>query len=125
MNGNKILLDTNAILYLLAGDTSFLPVIHGKDIILSFISEIELLSSNQIDESERKAIQRFLDKCLIFDMFPAIKENTILFRKKYNLKLPDAVIVATAYTFDVPLLTADRKLFVVDELEIVKIAVKK
>ncbi len=125
MSGDKVLLDTNAILYLLKGETSFLPIIQGKDIIISIISEIELMSSNQINNNELKAIQRFLDKCLILDMFPAIKENTILLRKKYNLKLPDAIIASTAFTLDLPFITADKKLFSINELEIIKISISK
>lgn len=108
MSGDKVLLDTNAILYLLKGETSFLSTIQGKDIIISIISEIELLSSSQINDTETKAIQKFLDKCLILDMFPAIKENTIFLRKKYNIKLPDAIIVSTAFTLDLPFITADK-----------------
>lgn len=125
MNGDKVLLDTNAILYLLRGETSFLSTIQGKDIIISIISEIELLSSNQINDTNAKAIQKFLDKCLILDIFPAIKENTIFLRKKYRIKLPDAIIASTAFTLDLPFITADKKLFAINELEIIKISATK
>jgi len=36
-----------------------------------------------------------------------------------SLKLPDAIIVATAYFFDMPLLTADRDFLKVKEADII------
>ena len=125
MNRDKVVLDTNAVLYLLNGDTSFLAFIQGKDIIVSIITEIELLSSKNLNESTIKAIQKFLDKCLIIDIMPAVKENSIFLRKKYNLKLPDTIIAATAFTFDIPFITADKKLFTIEDVEIVKISIQK
>lgn len=125
MSGDKILLDTNAILYLLGGEISFLHILEGKDIFVSMISEMELLSNNNLTDNEIKSIRKFLDKCLIIDIFPTIKEHSILLRKKYHLKLPDAIIVATAYTFNIPFITADKKLFSIEEIDVVKITITK
>ncbi len=121
MSGNKLLLDTNEILYLLNGDRSVLLHVKDAEIIVSIITEIELLSSKELKEKEERQIRKFLDDCLILDILPQIKNNSILLRKKYGLKLPDAVIVLTAYTFNIPIITADKKLFKVDEIEVIKI----
>ncbi len=42
MNGNKLLLDTNTVLYVLAGDETLASFLNGKELYLSIISELEL-----------------------------------------------------------------------------------
>ena len=121
MSGNKLLLDTNTILYLLNGDKSVLQLVKDAEIIVSIITEIELLSSKELKEKEENQIRKFLENCLIIDILPQIKTNTILLRKKYGLKLPDAVILSTAYTFNIPIITADKKLFRINDVEVIKI----
>lgn len=45
MSGNSLLIDTNIALYLLNGDNTIAELLDGKDVYLSFISELELLGS--------------------------------------------------------------------------------
>ena len=59
MNGNKLLLDTNAVLYLLGGDETLATLLNGKDLYLSIISELELLSYKKISLREQKIITSF------------------------------------------------------------------
>ncbi len=45
MNGSRIFVDTNILLYFLNGDTEVIDMISDKkDIYISFITELELLS---------------------------------------------------------------------------------
>lgn len=44
---------------------------------------------------------------------------TIELRKKYSIKLPDAVIAATSLTFEIPLVTADKTFSTIDELDLI------
>jgi predicted nucleic acid-binding protein len=44
MNGNKVFVDTNIILYLLSGDITLAELLNGKQIYISFITQLELLS---------------------------------------------------------------------------------
>jgi len=44
MSGNKLVADTNIILYLLNGDHTVKEILQGKDVYISFITEIELYS---------------------------------------------------------------------------------
>jgi len=46
-----------------------------------------------------------------------IKEKTIYLRKKYTLKLPDAIISATAYFAKAALITNDKQLCQITEIE--------
>jgi predicted nucleic acid-binding protein len=59
MNGNKLLLDTNAVLYVLGGDETLASFLNGKELYLSIISELELLAFKNITPKEVKAISAF------------------------------------------------------------------
>lgn len=43
MSGKEILVDTNILLYLLKGNDTLEKILQGKNIYLSFITELELL----------------------------------------------------------------------------------
>lgn len=48
-----------------------------------------------------------------------IKEKYVDIRKKYKLKLPDAIIAATAIVSNIPLISADKQFQTVRELTLV------
>lgn len=108
MNGSKLLVDTNIVLYFLKGNTEVQPFFYDYDILLSFITELEILAFDPLSKSEERSIKNFLDYVVVLDINSAIKKKTIQIKKKYRLKLPDAIIAATALTLDLPLLTADK-----------------
>lgn len=119
MNGNKIFADTNILIYFLNGDKEVIEMISDKDIVISFITELELLALPNMSDESLKIIEGLLNNCLIVDITKEIKERTIEIRKKSNLKLPDAIIAASAFAFNIPLITADRSFRTVDELEVI------
>jgi predicted nucleic acid-binding protein len=110
MTGNKLLLDTNAVLYVLAGDETLAAFLNGKDLYLSVISELELLSYKKLTQKEQKAINSFLAELKIENISEEIKKNTIQIRKSTNLKLPDCIIAATSIALNIPLVTSDKQL---------------
>jgi len=118
MNGNKIFVDTNILIYFLKGEKEVIEMIADKDLVTSFITELELLSLPKISEKSKKLIKELLKNCLIIDLNNDIKELTIEFRKKSKLKLPDSIIAASAYFLNLPLLTADKQFKSIDELEV-------
>jgi len=59
----------------------------------------------------------FWNKVTIVDINPAIKNRTIYLRKKYHLKLPDAIICATAWHLKCTFVSNDQKLFKINEIE--------
>jgi len=119
MNGNNLFLDTNVVIYLFGGDRTLAELIDGKNIYLSFVTELELLSYPDISESESFKLRRFLSDCTVVDINSSIKESTIHLRQKYRLKLPDSIIVATAKYLDLPIITSDLAFSKIEELEIV------
>ena len=96
MNGSRIFVDTNILLYFLTGDVEVIDMISDKDIFISFITELELLSFPKLTDKDEKTIKGLLKNCIIIDINPEIKNLTIELRKKSNLKLPDSIIAATA-----------------------------
>jgi predicted nucleic acid-binding protein len=107
MNGNSLLLDSNIVLYLLNGEETLIPLLEGKSLYLSFITQLELLSFPEISKEEINKIERFIQECIIIEISSTIKEYTINFRKKFRLSLPDSIIAATSLYINVPLVTAD------------------
>lgn len=107
MNGNNFLVDTNVVLYLLAGDQTLASLLDQKNLYISFITELELLGYKNYSDTEAAHLQAFIQSVQIIDINNAIKQGVIDFRKHHKIKLPDAIIAATAFYLDLPLLTAD------------------
>ncbi|OEJ99383.1 twitching motility protein PilT [Flavivirga aquatica] len=119
MNGNKLFLDTNIILYLLNGDETLAELLNGKQLYISVITELELLAYKGITVKEEKVINEFVSQCKTITINSAVKQETIRIRKTYNTKLPDSIIIATALYLDFPLITSDIEFKKVDELALV------
>lgn len=108
MNGNNVLLDTNIVLYFMNGEETLIPLLEEKNIFLSFISQLELLGSKNIDPGDVQKIKNFIEECTVIDITPGIKEITIQIRRNYSLKLPDSIILATSLWLNMPLVSADK-----------------
>ena len=107
MNGIDFLADTNILLYFLEGNPA-VSAFAGQSLAVSAISEIELLGWHKISKQETSIIKGMLSNCFVIELIPAVKKIAIELKQKHKLKLPDAVIVATAIHLRVPLLTADK-----------------
>jgi predicted nucleic acid-binding protein len=118
MNGNRFLLDTNIILYILSGDKIITNYLRNKILYTSIICEIELFSYKSISLNEEKEIQKFLSKFRIISIDQSVKELSIQLRKKYSLKIPDTIIAATSISLGIPLVTADKGFKQISELTI-------
>ena len=120
MNGNKLFLDTNIILYLLNGDQTLAALLNQKQFYISVITELELLAYKGITEEEQEVIESFVSQCKVITINGAIKKETIRIRKTYNTKLPDSIIIATALYLDLPLITSDIEFKKVEELTLIQ-----
>ncbi|MEO8733136.1 MAG: type II toxin-antitoxin system VapC family toxin [Flavobacteriales bacterium] len=108
MDGSRLLVDTNIILYALKGDMALASLIDGQDLYISFITRIELLSYPKIDAASVKLIERFLEQVPVVESNPVINADAIDLRRKSKLEVPDAIIAASARFLGVRLLTADK-----------------
>ncbi|MEO0834452.1 MAG: type II toxin-antitoxin system VapC family toxin [Cyanobacteria bacterium J06642_3] len=123
MNGNSfIVLDTNVVLYHL-GNRLKQPLTRRRYAI-SIITEIELLSYPRIELPEIIKIQNFIDKTTVVELRNSVKTETIKLRKQYSLKIPDAIIAATALRLNGTLLTKDKKLLGVSEIDAQDVEIK-
>lgn len=108
MNGNNILLDTNIVLYLLNGEETLIPLLEEKNLFISFITQLELLGNRYLNSDDIQKIKQFIDECTVIDITPGIKDYTINLRKRFSIKLPDCIIMATSLWLNMPLITADQ-----------------
>jgi len=119
MNGNKYLLDTNAVLYILDGDETLINFLFEKELYLSIISEMELLGYRNITDKEKQTLEEFLKEFIIINIDEKIKLNTIEVKKSSSMKLPDSIIAATAISLKLPLITSDKHFKNVKHLNLV------
>ena len=106
MSGHKVVLDSNIIIYLSKGLLKIEDIAdRDDDIYISVITYMEVLGYQFSDLAERKIIKEFLDNFEILYINSEIAENVILIRQQKKIKLPDAIILATAKYLNCPLMT--------------------
>lgn len=120
MSGTRIFVDTNILIALQQGNENALKIVSGKDIIISEITQIEMLSFPSITPKVDKLLREMLSELIIFSLNDPIKEITINLRRKYpKIKLPDALILATAIYLDMEFISADNGFSIIKDASIV------
>lgn len=123
MNGNRYLLDTNAIIALLQGDSNLINILKDADWLgISVISQIEFLAFSGLTEADIQLFQRFLHRVSVINLSSEnelLIEQIISIRQQYRLKLPDAIIAAMAKQNSATLVTRDRQLDKITDLLII------
>jgi len=108
MSGSKALLDSNVIIEAAKGSISLETTVNSYDkIYTSVVCYIEVLGYQFNNQTERETIERILDKIPIIHTDDEIADLTLEFRKKSKIKLPDALILATAEMPDADLVTSN------------------
>jgi predicted nucleic acid-binding protein len=106
----RYIYDTNIFIYYLAGE----PIVDSlfaedflnlHDILMSPIVRIELLSFSGLSEGEEQAIEDLLSQFSSVSLSREIEDQTIQLKRRHKIKLPDAIIAATALNQDAFLLT--------------------
>ncbi len=120
MNGSKYLVDTNVLLYVITGNKAVFKYINER-FFISEITEIELLGNKGITDLQLKYRTKIIDNCTIVGLSEYIKRLTIQLKQNYSLKIPDAIIAATAIYLNLPLLTADKDFKKIKELDLILI----
>ena len=103
------LLDSNVIIGYLAAKIpapgmGIVSVIVDQAPRISIISQIEILRFNDTSENE-KILNDFVDSSVIYPLSPGIVRETIALCKSNKIKLPDAIIAATAFSENLILVT--------------------
>lgn len=117
----RYVLDTNTALYLLADRIpAGLP---EGEYFVSVITELELLSFQKLDAAGEQGIRALLARVSVEELRSDIKTETIRIRRAKRLKLPDAVVAATAKVLVATLLTNDRDFAGIDGLACEPVAI--
>lgn len=100
MEQHNYLIDTNALIDYLGKKLPVRGMNLLSDIIdaipcVSVITKIEVLGFNASEEHTR-LLRDFMNDANVFDLTNEIVEATIHIRKNHKIKLPDAIIAATA-----------------------------
>lgn len=99
--GKKYLIDTSVVIKyvnnsLVSKGLYFVDEIVDKESQLSFVTEIELQAWQPEDPHDIKVYEDFIVNSFIHYVDNIIIRETINIRKNYRLKIPDALIAATA-----------------------------
>lgn len=124
MSGPRYLLDTNVLIGFLGGldwAVEFLnrAVFRNADLMVSTVTRMELLGFPGMTEEEERRISELLGQLKPIAIDERVEEAAIFIRREIGLKLPDALIAATAMTRDAVLVTADTDFERVNGLRIV------
>jgi predicted nucleic acid-binding protein len=106
----KYVYDTNIFIYYLADE----PIVNSfftekflnlYEVLTSPIIRMELLSFAGLEKEEEQAIKDLLSQFYSVPLLREIEEQTIQLKRQYKIKLPDAIIAATALHKDAFLVT--------------------
>lgn len=109
--GIKYLWDTNTAIYYLQQQHSiaaekFIDNLLQYELpVISAITEIELPCWRAATEKDVEVLHSFISDALVIELEQPIKLRTADIRKQYRIKLPDAIIAATAMVYNLTLIT--------------------
>lgn len=112
----RYLYDTNVFLSYFAGETKIRKFfaeqfLHDNEVLTSRIVRLELLSLHNLSQREEQIIHEMIEQFSLMPVTEEIEDIAIVLRRKYKIKIPDALIAATAYRTSSILVTRDLKDF--------------
>jgi tRNA(fMet)-specific endonuclease VapC len=114
MSGKRYFLDTNAIVALLAGNCNLLELLNQADYVAtSVICELEYLAFPDLPDEDRALFEQFRTKVHIADLCSGdtpLRAEILQLRADRKIKLPDAIIAASARNQNCILVTEDKLL---------------
>ncbi len=108
--GARYLADTNTIIDLVvgrlsaAGSTWLEQQLTQQTVSISVVTRIELLTKTE-PAAEHAIMQAFVQSVEVLPLDEPTTQQTIRLRQQHRVKLPDAIIAATALAHNIPLLT--------------------
>ena len=121
-----MILDSNILIGYLNGDVDIISALQewrgsGAVLFISPVSAIEALSLASLSPDDVAATENFLDDFIIVPIDTQIVRTAGALRRAYRLNVPDATIVATAVTNNLPLVTRDKKMRSVPDIVLAEI----
>jgi len=107
----RAVLDTNAVVALLAGNRDLaVQLEHAEYVGISIITYLEFLAFDGLTENDRDCFTAFCQRIQIEPLTSeesGLLQQALELRSRYRLKLPDAIIGATALSRKALLITND------------------
>lgn len=114
MVGTKVLFDTNILIDHMSGiDLAGAELGRYKDRAISIITWLEVMAGSSSEDESR--IRAFLTAFRCLPITTEVAERSFVVRRQRKLKLPDAIILATAETADRLLITRNTRDFPADD----------
>ena len=112
----RYLIDTSAVVKYLhrtfqRNAIQFLNRTFENEIVISFMTEIELKVWTPPIESDKEVYLEFLTECKIIGIEQKVIDKTAELRRQHGVKIPDAIIAATAICNGFTLVTDNEKDF--------------
>jgi tRNA(fMet)-specific endonuclease VapC len=121
MNG-RYLFDTNAVIALLRGDGSLLTLSQSANWMgISVVTYLEFLSFPKLSPKDENLFKQFASRVSVVSLdlqSPTLIQEILTIRRTLSLKLPDAIIAATAIQQQASLVTADQDFSKVPQLSL-------
>lgn len=110
--GKRYLIDSNIVIKFLGNLLNengrlFIANILDEEFNISVITDIEVQGHHSITEIE----EMFMSLATVYDLDNDIRVRTIELRKQHKIKLPDAIIAATALSHSFVLITQNERDF--------------
>jgi predicted nucleic acid-binding protein len=105
VTGNRALFDSNIIIYLSRRELPFSIVDQFDEIFISVITYMEILGYDFEDPNEEMFIKDLLSVFKTIYIDQRIADTVVKIRRKKRIKLPDAIISATAISEGLYLVT--------------------
>ena len=105
MNGNSALLDSNIIIYLSKNELPFTVFDKFDKLLISVISYMEVLGFKFRNNEEENFVKELIELFEVQFIDQDIADKVIKIRKQNRIRLPDAIIAATAAVDNLCLVT--------------------
>ena len=108
----QYLIDNNAISNYFSGLFSVKGMVFMAQVIdqtptISVITQIEALSWVSPDGSKEQVVKSFINDATVLALAPAVVNQCVSIRRNRKIKIPDAIIAATAIANNLRLITSD------------------
>lgn len=102
------LIDTNILIYLSKRKLEFEKIaLKDTRLAISVITYMEVLGFKFENLSEKKTVEQLCKYFPVIDLNQEIVNKVISIRQHHKIKLPDAIILATAIIYKMELITAN------------------
>ena len=108
MSDDRLLVDTNIIIFVFEGNSKAMRRLVGRPLTISVLTRMELYAVPGITKDRTVWVDGFLSHCEEVPLLRAVQDEAVRIRRAYRLEMVDSIIAATAIIKALPFLTADK-----------------